>query len=522
MPSHLDQNVLEGLLPRVYLVGAGPGNPELLTLRAITCLSRADLVIYDRLVPPGILEFARSDARLVCVTELASRHAERCLPIHRTMIDAARAGQCVVRLKGGDPLIFGRAGEEAEALHEAGIPYEIVPGVTAASGAAAYAGIPLTQRALASAVAFVTGHEDPAKRESALDWPALAHFPGTLVFYMGLGRLEQITTQLLKNGRKPDTPVAVVQRATTASQQTVCGCLQDIAERVAAAGLEAPTVFFVGEVVALRGHLSWFEERPLFGQRILVTRPRLQAGNLARRLEELGASTVCLPAIDIRPLGDWTKVDQALARLGRYHWLVFTSANGVRAFFGRLEEFKRDSRALGSAKLAAIGPGTADAIRSYYLEPDLVPDEFRSERLAQALGQLTAGRRVLLVRANRGRDLLRRELGMVAEVDEIAVYEQVDNGQNAAETLCLIKEHRVDYVTVTSSNIALALIGALDSAGRDKILAGDVKLASISPVTSAAIKDLGMPVAAEALTYDMAGLVTAIVRSVRAGSAQVP
>jgi uroporphyrinogen III methyltransferase/synthase len=428
------------------------------------------------------------------------------------MIDAARQGKRVVRLKGGDPFIFGRGGEEAEALRQAGIPFEIVPGLTAGIGAAAYAGIPLTHRMHASAVAFVTGHENPSKPESALDWAALARFPGTLVIYMGFARLPQVVRALLQHGKLADTPAAVVQLATTGDQRTVEAPLRELPAAVQAAGLAAPAIVLIGTVVALRSRLAWFEHRPLFGKRILVTRPRHQTGELVQRLEQLGAVPLVLPAVEIREPPDWTAVDQALARLADYHWLVFTSANGVHALVHRLRQTSHDLRVLGGLRLAAIGPGTAEALRDYYLEPDLVPPEFRSESLAAALKESAPGQRILLARADRGRDVLRQELAAVAAVDQIAVYSQVDAIDTTSEVFNALRRGEIDYIPLTSSNIARALFRAFDPICRERVVAGQVKLVSISPVTSTAIQELGFPVAAEASVYTMAGLVEALVR----------
>jgi uroporphyrinogen III methyltransferase/synthase len=501
--------------PLVFLVGAGPGHPELLTVRAAACLAQADLVLYDKLVPARILDYAPDAAERLCVTELAGCHVERGPHIHQTMIEAARQGKRVVRLKGGDPFIFGRGGEEVEVLRQADIPYEIVPGITAGVGAAAYAGIPLTHREYASAVAFVTGHENPAKPESALDWAALARFPGTLVIYMGFARLPQVVRALLQHGKPADTPAAVVQLATTGDQRTVEGPLGDLPAAVQTAGLAAPAVVLIGAVVALRSRLAWFEHRPLFGKRILVTRPRYQAGDLVQRLVQLGAVPLVLPAVAIREPSDWTAVDQTLARLANYHWLVFTSANGVRALVGRLRHMGRDLRTLGGLRLAAIGPGTAEALREHYLEPDLVPPEFRSESLAVALMKRAAGQRILLARADRGRDVLRQELAAVATVDQIAVYSQVDAIDPGSEVINALRRGEIDYVPVTSSNIARALVRAFDTTCRARVKSGQVKLVSISPVTSAAIRELGLPIAAEATVYNMVGLVEALVRLAR-------
>jgi uroporphyrinogen III methyltransferase/synthase len=497
--------------PLVYLVGAGPGDPGLLTLRAVECLARADVVLYDKLVPTRLLEHAPLSAERICVTDLAETHPERPPHVHRLLIDAARQGKRVVRLKGGDPFLFGRGGEEAEILRQAGIPYEVVPGVTAALAASACAGIPLTHRAYASAVAIVTGHENPLKPESNLDWALLARFPGTLVIYMGIARLPLIVQGLVENGKPADTPAAVVRWAGTGYQNTVAAPLGDLPAAVQAAGITAPAVVLIGPVVALREQIAWFEQRPLFGRRVLVTRPRHQAESLVRRLEELGAVPVILSVVEIRDPADWGPVDRALAALARYQWLVFTSSNGVHALVRRLRQTGRDLRAFGSLRLAAIGSGTAEALRAYQLEPDLVPDEFRSEALAAALKERAAGQRVLLARADRGRDLLRTELASVAEVDQIAVYSQIDAVETDADVLDGLRRAEIDFVTLTSSNIARSLARILDGPCRARLESGEVKIVSISPVTSAAIRELGWPVAAEATAYTVAGLVAALV-----------
>jgi uroporphyrinogen III methyltransferase/synthase len=505
-------------LPSVALVGAGPGHPGFLTLRAVECLARADLVLYDRLVPPRLLDHAPSQARRVCVADLPGCHAERAPHIHRTMIDAARQGLRVVRLKGGDPFLFARGGEEAEALRQAGLSYEVVPGVTAALGASACAGIPLTHRLHASAVALVTGHERPDKPESGLDWAALARFPGTLVIYMGMARLAAITQLLIEHGKPPATPAAAVHWAATSKQRVVESCLADLPADVQRAGLTAPSLVILGEVVALRSELAWFEQRPLFGRHVLVTRPRHQAEALVHRLEELGAAVSILPAVEVREPDDWGPVDRALADLASYRWLVFTSANGVHSLIRRLRQTGRDLRSLGPLSLAAIGPATADALREYHLEPDLVPPEYRSESLAAALRERVRGQRILLARADRGREILRDDLAAVADVNQVAVYSQVDSAEPDPALLEQLSQGRIDYVTLTSSNIARGLVKALSPTGLGPFRDGTVRLVSISPVTSAAVRDLGLPVAAEAVEYTTDGVVAALVAHARGAS----
>jgi uroporphyrinogen III methyltransferase/synthase len=500
-------------IPAVALVGAGPGHPGLITLRAVECLRRADFVLYDRLVPVAMLEHAPPSARRVSVEELAPRHADRWPLVHEALIDAARRGLRVVRLKGGDPMVFGRGGEEAQALRQAGIAYEIVPGVTAALGASACAAIPLTHRRHASAVAFVTGHEQPGKSGSLLDWPALARFPGTLVFYMGIARLEAVVASLMEHGKPGSTPAAVVERASTPRQRTVTTTLAELPAVARREQFTAPAVVLVGGVVSLRDEIAWFESRPLFGKAVLVTRPRHQAGDMVHQIEELGGEVVVLPAVEIYPADDFGPLDRALAQLPAYHWLAFTSSNGVHAFLGRLRQSGRDLRALGGVKLAAIGPATAEALRGYHLEPDLVPAEFNSEGLAAALRERVAGQRVLLARADRGLDLLREELSKVAAVDQVAVYRQKDaEFDGGQEALARLGRGEIDFVSLTSSNIARALLGALGSDARRQVESGRTKLVSISPRTSAAAREVGWPVAAEATEYTTAGVVAAMCR----------
>jgi uroporphyrinogen III methyltransferase/synthase len=495
----------------VFLVGAGPGDPGLLTLRAVECLRLADLVIYDRLVPVRLLDIANSAAERMCVTELPGEHPQRWPQVVGAVIDAARQGKTVVRLKGGDPLIFGRGAEEAEELRAAGIAYEIVPGVTAALAAAASTEIPLTHRSAASAVAFVTGHENPTKPAPGLDWPALAQFPGTLVIYMGMARLDLIANVLIENGMSAATPAAVVALAGTGDQRRATAPLAGLAESVRTAGLTAPAVIVIGPAVGLAPDLSWFESRPLFGMRVLVTRPRLQAGDFIRKLELLGAVPYVLPGVEILPPADWAEVDDRINRLAEYDWLVFTSANGVQSFLGRLRETGRDMRALANVKLAAIGPGTAEALREFQLNADLVPSEYRSESLAAALAQLAAGQRILLARADRGRDVLRVELAKVAHVDQVTVYRQTDAVPPDGVVHDALRRGEIDFVTLTSANVARSVLGTLDEVGRARAHAGELRLVTISPVTTAAVSELGYPVAAEARDYTTDGLLDALV-----------
>lgn len=494
---------------KVYLVGAGPGDPHLITLRGAQLLARADVVLYDYLVNPRLLEHCRPDAMLVCL----GRHGRsRIWPqseINEHLIHHARAGRTVVRLKSGDPAVFARAADEATALAAEGIPYEIVPGVTAALAASSYAGIPITHRGLASAVALVTGREDDDKSESALDFAALARFPGTLVFYMGVTTAPHWTSQLIAAGKSPDTPVAVVRRCSFPDQVVLRTTLSQLPATLAQRKLRPPVIFVVGEVVELAPTLAWFDRRPLFGQRILVTRPLDQARALREPLEDLGAEVLVQPTIAIEPPDSWDEVDATLAALNQFDWIAFSSVNGVRALFDRLHHSGRDARALGSAKLAAIGPGTADELARYHLRADLVPEVFAAEAFAASLAEQIKSQpkknRVLLVRASRGREVLADDLTAAgASVRQVIFYRSTDIATPDAEIAQQLRDGRIDWVTITSSAIARSAVRLF---GDDLRRA---KLASISPITSATLRELGFEPTAEATDYTMPGIVAAI------------
>lgn len=496
----------------VYLVGAGPGAPGLLTRRGEECLRKAEVVVYDHLVHPRLLDLAPASALRVFAGKRAGRCVLRQPEINDLLVQYAREGKQVVRLKGGDPYVFGRGAEEAERLHAERIPFEVVPGVTAGVGVTSFAGIPITHRDVASAVAFVTGHDEPGADPSRIDWHALAGFPGTLVIYMGVGRLRGLCDTLIREGKPASTPAALIQSGTLPQQRTVIGTLQELPERVVAAGAGPPALVIVGEVVARRPALSWFEQLPLFGQRILVTRPEEEGLRSAGVLEALGAEVLLAPTVEIRPISDTGPLDGAIDRLAEFDWLVFTSANGVRHFVDRLEMRGRDLRALGHLKLAAIGPTTAAALAHVRLKADLVPSEFRSESLARELADRVGGARVLLARADRGRTVLRDDLSEIAHVEQVAVYHNADSATLPLELETRLAEGSIDWITLTSSAITERLSTLLPPAARERIGNG-VRLASLSPVTTATAERLGWPVAAEANPYTWAGLVDAIVRA---------
>ncbi len=497
---------------KVYLVGAGSGDPGLITVRAVECLRRADLVFYDGLVNPLLLRYTSASAERTCRVNSIDGRALPQDEINRHLVEAAMSGKTVVRLKGGDPYLFGRGTEEAAALVAAGIPYEVVPGVSAALAASVYAGMSLTHREISSAVALITGHEDPTKTESHLDYDALSHFPGTLVFYMGLHRLEVITKALVQAGKPAETLAAVISRGTWPQQRTVTGTLADIAARVRSAELHAPSLIIVGECVRLRDSLQWFEQRALFGLRIGITRAEGQAFEVIDRVVELGGDPVMLPTIAILPPDDWSGVDACQRHLDDYDWIVFTSANGVRQFFDRLWSQGGDARRLGRAKLAAIGSSTAAALEEFRLHADLVPESFRAEALADALKPLVVGKRVLWARASRGRDVLPTELRAAGAIlDELVVYQNVDVEALPASILSDIEQGKLHWIGLSSPSIARNLADKLTPAARAR-LGQEVKLASISPVTTAAALEVGLPISAEAKVFTWEGILEAIVR----------
>ena len=435
--------------------------------------------------------------------------------INNLLIEHARAGRQVVRLKGGDPLVFGRGAEEALSLVEAGVEFEIVPGVTAGVGVTAYAGIPVTHRAAASAVAFVTGHGDPESDpgHSQLDWPALARFPGTLVIYMGVTHLAAICRTLLKLGKPGETPAAVIECGTTAAQRTEVATLATLADVASRAAVHPPALLVVGSVVALREQLQWFERLPLFGQRIVVTRPRDEGNRSAIVLETLGALVLLAPTVEVRPITDPAPLDAAIDRVASYDWLVFTSANGVRFFLERLIHRGRDLRALGHVKLAAIGTTTAAALAGYHLTADLMPETFRSETLAALLLEHAPGGRILLARADRGRSVLKDELAHLDNVDQVAVYHNSDAAALPESVIERIRDGTVDWVTLTSPAITARLHELLPHELRGR-LGKEIRLASLSPVTTEAAHSVGWSVAVEAAEYTWEGLVRAIVEQV--------
>jgi uroporphyrinogen III methyltransferase/synthase len=489
----------------VYLVGAGPGDPGLITVRGQQCLARADVVLYDYLANPQLLRHCRHPAELLCLGQHGRGRLWSQAEINERMITAAGQGRVVVRLKCGDPTVFARAAEEIEALVAAKIPFEIVPGITAAFAAASYAGLPLTQKEHASAVALVTGQENPAKAGEPLDYGALAKFPGTLCFYMGVTSARVWSRGLLGAGKTPTTSVALVRRCSFPDQQVWQTTLGELASFVEQTKLRPPVIIVVGDVAADGRSWSWFDQRPLFGQRVLVTRPVHQAEELRGPLAELGAEVHVQPAIEITPPANWQPVDAVLDRLGEFDWLVFSSSNGVHHFLQRLWSRGRDWRSLANVKIAAIGPGTATELERHSLRADLVPDEFRAESLAAALAVDARGKKFLLLRASRGREVLAEELSAAGgSVEQVVVYDSHDVTQANPEVAALLQAGKFDWITVTSSAIAKSLHALF---GADLRRA---RLASISPITSATLRELGYEPAAEAQTFTISGLIDAV------------
>ncbi len=496
---------------KVYLIGAGPGDPGLITVKGQACIHTADVVIYDYLAAPALLAHAAADAELIYVGKKGGNHTLPQGGINQLIIEKARQGLTVARLKGGDPYIFGRGGEEAEELVAAGIPFEVVPGVTSAVAGAAYAGIPLTHRDFTSTLAFVTGHEDPTKAGSSIDWKALATGIGTLVFFMGVKNLPTITAKLQHNGMAPETPVALIRWGTTTRQQTVTGTLATIVAIARQAGVKAPAIIVVGKVVHLRERLAWFEARPLFGRTIVVTRARAQASDLVERLTDLGADCLEYPTIEVVPPENEAPLDQAIQNLAAYDWLVFTSVNGVRYFFDRLFALGKDVRALHHVRTAVIGPATAALLRRHGLRSDIVPVSYRAESVVEAFAdENVAGQRILLPRAAEARPILPTELRrMGAEVDEIATYRTRRVTDRAADLLDDLEKGRIDMVTFTSSSTVRHFQEMLPE-GRQAELMNGVRAASIGPITTETAESLGFTIDMTADVYTIPGLCEAI------------
>jgi uroporphyrinogen III methyltransferase/synthase len=492
---------------KCFLVGAGPGDLGLVTLRAKECIEQADVIIYDYLSNPEMLKWAPESAGIIYAGKKAGAHTLTQDEINALLIEKTREGKRVVRLKGGDPFVFGRGAEEAQALAAAQVSFEIVPGITSAIAGPAYAGIPVTHRGKNSHVTFFTGHEDPDKSETSIDFAALAQLGGTQVMLMGVERIEAIAREMLANGMRSDLPVALIRWATTGRQETLVGNLENIAQRVAETGFAAPAVAVFGDVVGLRNELSWFEDRPLSGKRIVVTRTRAQAGVLSEQLRALGADVIELPTIRIEPPTDLRAFAELVQDSHSYDWLVFTSPNGVTAFFDLFYKLYDDAREIGGVRIAAIGPATAQRIKEFHLKVDLQPEEFVAESIVREFKKQggVENLRILLARAEKARDLLPKELSALgAIVDEGFAYRTVPETRDATGARRRLLEEGADLITFTSSSTVenFMALGLPWPAG--------MQVASIGPVTSATARDLGLTVALEARRHDIPGLVEAI------------
>ncbi len=491
-----------------YLVGAGPGDPGLLTLKGKECIEAADVLVYDYLCNPELLRHARPGTERIYVGKKAKDHTLTQDEINALIVKLTRAGKVVTRLKGGDPVLFGRGAEEAAELAEAGVRFEIVPGITSAIAGPAYAGIPVTHRDHCSQLTIFTGHEDPTKAETSLDYAKLAQADGTKVFLMGVERLEEITGQFIKHGADPATPMALVRWATHGRQQTLVGTLGDMAAKVKAAGFKAPAVAVVGDVVKERAHINWFENRPLFGKRIVVTRTRQQIGALSKQLRQLGADVIELPTIRIEEPLNLMAFGELVQDCHTYEWIVFTSPNGVDAFFRMFYKLYQDVRSIGGARIACVGPGTAEKVREQHLAVDLMPDKlFVAEGLVQAFKdhQNMENVSVLWVRAEETREVLANELtGLGAIVDEAIAYRTVPEKEDNLEGIARLVNEGADLITFTSASTVEAFLDL------QVPLPAGIKVASIGPVTSEAARARGLTVDLEASSSSIPGLVEAV------------
>lgn len=501
---------------KVYLVGAGPGDPGLITLRGKYLLERAEVLVYDYLATPKLLKYVPKSATLIYAGKKGgTKHTHTQEEINQMLVDWALAGKMVVRLKGGDPFIFGRGGEEIEELVKNGVPFEVVPGVTSATAAATYAGIPITHRGYTASVAFITGHEEPGKQNSNVDWSKLATGAGTLVIYMGIKNLPIIVDNLMQNGRDPKTPVAVVRWASTPEQHTVVATLETIVHRVEEEAIKPPALIIVGEVVALRDTLDWFEKRPLFGKRVVVTRTREQASELVAALEGYGAECLEYSTIQVEPLESYAVLDEELERLNEYHWILFSSINAVQYFFERLYTKGLDARSLKGPHVAAVGRATADFLLHYGIVADLIPATFTAEGMAASLLDFgVEGRNILIPRALKAREFLPETLrGAGAQVVVAPVYQNVPPQGGKEELRAELENGKVDMVTFTSSSTVTNFLAMVDAASQEELegLLKGVKIAAIGPVTAKTITDSGLRVDVQPEAFTLPAMVSAIV-----------
>ena len=495
---------------KVYLIGAGPGDPELLTLKGKRCLEEADVVVGDYLADPRLLRFMKPDAEYIYVGKKAGNHTMKQHEISELLAQKGEEGHIVARLKGGDPFVFGRGGEEIEVLRQHGVPFEEVPGITSAIAAPAYAGIPVTHRGVAASFAVITGHEDPTKDRSSIHWDKLAGGVDTLIFLMGVGHTAMIASQLMKYGRAPTTPAAFVRWGTRPYQETYTTTLEHAAEDVERLGIQPPAVFVVGDVVNLRDTMDWFDNRPLFGKRVVVTRSRSQASKLVHVLDAKGALCEEIPTILIdKPSDDYRGMDEGIEELSSFDWIIFTSQNGVNCFFDRLYKKGKDARALGHLKIGAIGPVTAKELNHYGLRADCVPKKYKAEDLLEEMKhQVKQGDSILIPRAKEARSILPDGLVAVgANVKVVEAYQTVPDKENKEKLISLLEKKDVDIITFTSSSTVHNLIKQID--GRIDLLEG-VSLACIGPITADTCRSYHLNPDIVSDVYTIDGLVEAI------------
>jgi uroporphyrinogen III methyltransferase/synthase len=500
----------------VYLVGAGPGDAGLLTLRGAELLGRADVVVYDALVNRELLKLAPKTAEKIFGGKRSRDHAIPQEDLNQLLIDKAREGKCVVRLKGGDPYVFGRGGEEAEELAAAGIPFEVVPGITSAIAALNYAGIPVTHREYCSSFTVITGHDDPEKDGRGVDWAQVANLPGTKVILMGVENIRHITQSLLANGAPAETPVAMVRWGTTGDQQSIEGTLSTIADVVEKSGFKAPAVVAIGGVARLRGTLNWFERRPLFGQRIVVTRTREQASQLSSRLRERGAEILEIPTIKIVPPTEQREIADVLLELNSYDWVIFTSPNGVTMFFEYFFKAFEDMRDIGGVRIAAVGPATAAKLKELHLKVDVMPEKYVAEKVADALlaYESIENLRILLLRAEVAtRELPKKLEESGAIVDDVACYKTIPETEDLTGAAGDFQERGADWITFTSAS-TVENFNARFALSEVKTKFPAVQFVSIGPETSKALEALGLKADLEAKPHTIEGLAETLEKAV--------
>ncbi|HEX3015444.1 MAG TPA: uroporphyrinogen-III C-methyltransferase [Desulfobacteria bacterium] len=497
----------------VFLAGAGPGDPKLVTVKCLECIQKADVIVYDRLSSKRLLSYAKPDCELIFAGKYPDNHVLRQGQINQLLAEKALEGKIVTRLKGGDPFVFGRGGEEAEYLFDQGVEFEIIPGISSSIAVPAYAGIPVTHRDFTTSFAVITGHLKYDKAETSIRWDKITEAHGTLIFLMGMEKLAMIVQKLQENGKDPATPIALVRWGTTADQQTITGTLADIVDKAIAGKFGSPAVVVVGAVVSLREKLKWFENKPLFGKRIVVTRARGQASVLSEKIENLGGDAWEFPVIEFVPPTDYAPLDNAINALQSFTWLIFTSANAVKFFFQRLSELGKDFRELAGLKICTAGPATKKAVESYHLRVDLVPDDYKAEGVIDALKtELSGADRVLLPRAEVAREVLPETIAAQGiPIEVVPVYRTVQANSEKGPLIEMLTQKMADVVTFTSSSTVKNFV---ELVGRDQVaeqLKG-VTVASIGPITSATIREYGLDVDVEAEKYTIDGLIQELIK----------